>query len=298
MDIGNSTTEFAIQEIFRKIATLGPLIINPLKTRYTDTIINHGIPDTAISDIYKSNRVVSCVSLCVANEESANRIYNICMRNDRAFRSLCKYIDTEIMGNIDEDEIDDPLYMNDFELLERERTQELAKKIFPSILKHECTKENDRRDIYLQNFGPGVPTVQALQKLQHFVGSDTVLNINAGTGLWAGLMALHGISVTATDINPANGWFDIEQLSTVSSLLMYQHNVLFMVWPSDSTFTEALESFTGNKLVYIGECAGGYTMDDAFFRVLDDNYQLVNVVELPNWPGLSDKMYMFQKKYR
>jgi hypothetical protein len=58
---------------------------------------------------------------------------------------------------------------------------------------------------------------------------------------------------------------------------------------------EALRAFAGQRVAYVGEL-NGRTADDAFHRLLSEEYELQREVMIPVWPGYQDRLYLFQKK--
>lgn len=114
-----------------------------------------------------------------------------------------------------------------------------------------------------------IPTITAINEIH-----DSILEIGAGTGLWAKLLNLKGINIRATDIGYLGDYFDynttfypIEFIDGIDAIKKYSYNVLFMSWPPISKMAYiVLKNHKGNKLIYIGENKFGCTANDDFFK--------------------------------
>ena len=107
-----------------------------------------------------------------------------------------------------------------------------------------------------------------------------VVEIGAGTGYWAHLIAVHGVDVVAYDEKPGrNGWCDATPYYQIAiggpaAVRLHADRTLFLCWPPMSRMAaRSLWLYRGPLLVYIGEGSGGCTADDRFFRPLDVNWK-------------------------
>jgi nucleoside phosphorylase len=68
-------------------------------------------------------------------------------------------------------------------------------------------------------------------------------------------------------------------------------------WPPYATemATDALVSFSGDRVIYIGEC-GGCTADNEFEDLLEKEWTEVEDFRIPKWFGIHDKMRLFNRK--
>lgn len=184
--------------------------------------------------------------------------------------------------------------------------EELRNNIY-SILKPLSKNRRDRschliRDYYTQYLAWAIPSDKVCSAIANFVGADPMIEIGCGSGLWALLLHLHGCNVMPQD-NQKRKW-DIRFIITsmqYSNRLMDTnvYNVLFLCWPEYGAnyATEVLQSFTGNKLVYIGESRGGCCANDSFFKELKENWNEVPCdVEVDNWFGIYDSLYLYERK--
>ena len=61
------------------------------------------------------------------------------------------------------------------------------------------SSEYGRRDAFIGKFGFAVPTPFAIQAIKEFVGSRKILEVGAGTGIWARLLSDTGVAIIAVD---------------------------------------------------------------------------------------------------
>lgn len=71
-----------------------------------------------------------------------------------------------------------------------------------------------------------------------------------------------------------------------------------MVWPPYATSMafDTLNNFKGNLLIYVGEGYGGCTGDDAFHEKLEEEWDLSEEVEIPQWAGINDSLQILCRK--
>lgn len=154
-----------------------------------------------------------------------------------------------------------------------------------------------------------IPSPQTLEWVASVAGGHTVVELGAGRGYWARLLAAAGVTVRAFDAQPpdisanpsfpaAAGqpavWFPVGGLDEFTAALNTD-SVLFLCWPpgwGDTMASEALalfESRGGRRLVFVGEPKGGKTGDAAFFDRLAANWSLNSVDDhFVVWWNLTD----------
>lgn len=151
-----------------------------------------------------------------------------------------------------------------------------------------------------------IPNEEALRVIQKY---GPVLELGAGTGYWASLLEKQGVDVKAyddfslastpgyqMDANNKNLWFQVEH-GTEESVLGHSDRTLLLCWPSDlnQMASNAIRLFEGQHVIYIGEPRGGTTGDDLFFHLLDEQFELLESVKIPNWPGYRDKLQVYRR---
>ena len=166
------------------------------------------------------------------------------------------------------------------------------------------------KDNYNAIYGYAVPTEEAIDHITEFVGEDEVIEVGAGKGLWAKLLKCKGVDIIATDdfsthqdVLHAETFTDIEDLSAKQAVRKYgSHNVLMMVWPApghlSSMASDALKSFTGNKIVYVGElspegCTGDVECNTEL--TYGTEWTKVAEIDIPRFRGAFDNVTLLSR---
>jgi hypothetical protein len=81
------------------------------------------------------------------------------------------------------------------------------------------------------------------------------------------------------------------------NVLKHPDRTLMLCWPPYDTpmAAMALRRFKGDTVVYIGEGGGGATGDGDFHEMLE-RWEEVELVALPQWPGIRDYLYVYSRK--
>ena len=86
----------------------------------------------------------------------------------------------------------------------------------------------------------------------------------------------------------------------VSDLLYIAFDVLLLVWPNwaDTMAMEVLIRLRTQRptatLVYVGEPRGGANAEPRFFDELEAHWTLVETVDIPQWPGRRDALFVYR----
>lgn len=177
------------------------------------------------------------------------------------------------------------------------------------------TSEKDKprcyeaRDSFTKNFGWAIPSPEAIDSIVRFAGSEQILEVGSGLGLWAGLVRAHGGSIRPVDTFESHGtsphatFVLTEEIGGVAAIQKYNPKVLMMCWPGyDESFAsqvlEAFETYASPdaRFIYIGEGQGGCNADDMFFQMLDQSWDLVERIEIPQWWGIHDCLNLYRRK--
>lgn len=159
----------------------------------------------------------------------------------------------------------------------------------------------DAREKAVRTWSWAVPNDAALAAI---TAHGPVLEVGAGGGYWAALLEQRGCRVVATDETPwENTFTDVGALEATEAVKLYgRTRNLLTVWPPlDSTMAaNALATFksvnpTGN-VFYVGEGDGGCTGCDIFHNLLNTHYDLDDEVEIPTWPGIHDRLFIYSPK--
>ena len=164
-----------------------------------------------------------------------------------------------------------------------------------------------------------VPAPETLEWLRTFCGHRPLVELGAGRGYWAALLARTGLQVDAYDSQPphtsqnpsftrASGrpdvWLPVGDLTAFTARSVGRRDeVLLLCWPpgwGNPMASEALnlfESHGGRRLVYIGEPKGGKTGDGAFFDALDSRWTIESEdSRFASWWNLSDRAQAWVRK--
>lgn len=135
-----------------------------------------------------------------------------------------------------------------------------------------------------------------------------LVEMGAGTGYWTWLLRKRGVDVAAFDQDPppsganhwhagSESWTKIE-IGGPSALACFAGHTLFLCWPpyADPMAAECLKLYRGNRLVFVGEGQGGCTGDHTFWSLLNDGWEQIEEVTIPQFNGLHDYMQVFARK--
>jgi hypothetical protein len=179
-------------------------------------------------------------------------------------------------------------------------------------------REVGRRRRFLKQYGWAVPTEEALNAIRDFVGERHLLEVAAGNGLWSYLLSCSGLQVIATDdyswggpgadpnakaalpsgfAIPMGQFYPVEALDVVNSARKYAEcRAMLLCWPPPDRpmAHQALTAFQGERFIYISDRA--CTADEAFYAELVKHWELHDAIDIPNWLGLHDAVYLYERK--
>ncbi len=134
-----------------------------------------------------------------------------------------------------------------------------------------------------------IPSRQILDLIKAFVDQDTVLSIGSGLGLWEWLMMNYADLKVIPTSRSGDGYetgrklvpwsVDVESMDAEDAVKAHiECGVLFICWPSNGFdyAYRALNSFSGDKVVFIGEWYDGCCATKSFFDLLDSDYHQVD----------------------
>jgi hypothetical protein len=161
------------------------------------------------------------------------------------------------------------------------------------------TSQYDRRRAFVASYAWAVPTREAIRRICTFVGGHRVLEVCAGSGLWARLLSSAGTSVVATDGAPGlqDAWFPVEVAEAEAAVRRHTDcQALLLCWPpfKDACAFRALRTFDDDLAIYIGDVR--FTAEVQFHSLLLRSWELIQSIPLPSWPGIVDGVYLYARK--
>jgi hypothetical protein len=164
---------------------------------------------------------------------------------------------------------------------------------------------HDHRREIIKEYGFPIIT-QAL--IDYLVGlGRPFVDAGAGTGYLAHELRRAGADVLAMDVELGDDchygfrrrWIDdILYADAVYAIPAHGQRVLILSWPCyNSPWSQnVLAQYTGDMVVYIGEHWWGCTATDAFHRLLDNEWEKINEIAIPQWDGIHDRVFVYKRK--
>jgi len=149
-------------------------------------------------------------------------------------------------------------------------------------------------------FSWAIPNDEAIRTI---AAHAPILEVGAGTGYWAWLLRKLDVDVVATDRHEPdqhwNGttWTDVEPLGAVEAVEKHgTGRALLIVWPPMTTMaSDALDAYTGDTLIYVGEPDGGCNADADFHFRIRMEWTEATTVRIPQWWGLHDYLSVYRR---
>jgi hypothetical protein len=141
-----------------------------------------------------------------------------------------------------------------------------------------------------------VPTPEAVEAIAEY--AVPVVDFGAGSGYWSMLLHQAGVDVVAYDDwswGKPKLWFPVKD-GGVEALSNHHDRAMLLVWPpaESSMAINALRAWDGDLLFYVGEILR-VNGTPAFFGALSREWHLERRVDLPNWRGKVDELYVLRR---
>lgn len=163
------------------------------------------------------------------------------------------------------------------------------------------------RERFVGEFSFALPSQDVLDAIA--ARSTRIVEVGAGSGFWARLMAQRGFDIVATNAAEGHDYAQtlgrhhrVEGLDARAAILAYPDRDVLCVWPSydqDWIRKAILDMKPGRYLFYVGEWHG-CTADAEFHDLLDDRDEFEPVGEgaMANFPGIHDHLFILRRKAR
>lgn len=174
----------------------------------------------------------------------------------------------------------------------------------PSLSSLSAIGFSDLRDKLVHRFAWAIPNDEALKVIAKL---GPIVEIGAGTGYWAYLLQQRGVDIRPYDSNPPpgkNDWHAGASPHTkvyrgeAKKAAKFKDRTLMLCWPPYKSIMAyvALAHYEGKNVVYIGEHSGGCVGDKDFHTLLDEEFDLVKTVNIPQWFGIRDHLFVWRRK--
>ncbi|HET9566323.1 MAG TPA: hypothetical protein VFP27_17915, partial [Mycobacterium sp.] len=153
------------------------------------------------------------------------------------------------------------------------------------------------RDEAIAAWAWAIPSDEAIAAIGAFA-EGKVVEMGAGKGYWAWLLEQAGLEVHAYDHEVPPATYTRVHVGQPAVLNAYDGAwTLLLCWPpyQDPMAVDALDAFRGHRVVYIGEGDGGCTGDNTFHRRLRRGWTEVEVIDLPQWEGIHDRVRCYTR---
>ena len=168
---------------------------------------------------------------------------------------------------------------------------------FDDIL-NDTNKLYTNRYDYCFKYAFAVPDENAIKTIAKY---SPIIELGAGNGYWAWLLQQQGVNIKPYD---NYSWNQFKTPYTViekgnENILLSQprHINLMLCWPdyAEPFAFNCAVNFQGKYIIYIGEGSGGCTGDDSFHNYLSEYFHLKEKVYIPQWWGLHDDVYIYER---
>lgn len=163
----------------------------------------------------------------------------------------------------------------------------------------------DHRTNLVQKYAWAIPCHAALEAITKY---GPIVEIGAGLGYWAMLLRQLAVDIVAYDKYPSAraaenhyskdgaAWIEVLEGGPEKAHL-HSDRALFLCWPpyDDPFARRCLENYRGNTLIYIGE-QGGCTAAPDFDRQIDERWEEVEDVQIPQWDGIHDRLFVYRRR--
>ena len=115
----------------------------------------------------------------------------------------------------------------------------------------------ERRKSFVASYAWSIPTPEAIRLIATVVARRKLLEVCAGSGLWAKLLTEAGVEVIATDLGPPpHLHYPIEKMDGEAAVKHHADcEALMVCWPpmKSDIAARALQAFAGDLFIYIGD---------------------------------------------
>ena len=155
----------------------------------------------------------------------------------------------------------------------------------------------------VHSYSEAIPTLKALQLLASL---SPLVEIGAGIGYWARLLADCGADIVASDIAAPDSnswtagsqpWTTVIVCDALTAVRRHPDRVLFACWPPRPTGYKStvLPVYEGRTLALITDDPLD-TGHDPLYGSLERDWSLSQRLDLPHWPARHDSLMIWRRK--
>ncbi|KNC50797.1 uncharacterized protein AMSG_06697 [Thecamonas trahens ATCC 50062] len=228
------------------------------------------------------------------------------------------------------------LYHELFERMQATFPEDMAGLLAPGTAEARREELVEMLDLgWIERFAWAVPTKAAIDVVTGLVGlagASRVVEIGAGNGYWASLIAARGVEVAAYDVAREDDdddegerkvWYKVQGVASQDEMMVAleaeDNAVLMLCYPDDGEDADdgeinaesamsvsALQAFRGEYVVHVGELMAdgrgvtrpgpwGRTTHPEFQIMLAEHFHQVLALELPSWPTSNDVLSVWKR---
>jgi len=177
----------------------------------------------------------------------------------------------------------------------------------PNILQHFGTNQvlRDLRNILVRQYAWAVPSTEAIRLIARF---SPIIEVGAGTGYWSYLLGLAGADVIAYDAEPAQPfsvddyaeepYTEVRQATASDAVCAHPERTLFLCWPTagSSMAFDALTITRAQHVIFVGWKDDDVTGCMEFHDRLRREWKLVELLDIPQWPEMRDRLFVYRRR--
>lgn len=155
------------------------------------------------------------------------------------------------------------------------------------------------RDECMKKYAWAIPTELIIKTIAF---CSPIIEIGAGTGYWAKLIAERGAEVVAFDDCSSHytekdyGTHYKVEWGSDKMIRHYPNHTLFLCWPPMTDMAlECAQQYKGDTILYVGEYKA-CNANDAFFDYMSKNFEVRATMNMPQWGGLHDDFTIYTRK--
>lgn len=204
----------------------------------------------------------------------------------------CDNLKTELVTKIE-------FFLQQKNWLSHKQIEQLFSLNFTDLTITESIKRNFTlsilRDIFIETFSFAIPSLEAIKCI---CSHSPVLEVGCGTGFWSMLLEKRGCDIIATEPHRCEYrkfWTKVLPCDAETAQLRFPNRTLLICWPYDIGEWQVNVLQKTDKVIFIGEW-NGCTGSDDFFDELSLKFERIQCLDIPQWPGLNDALYILQRR--